>query len=322
MNTRSSNTHILCLGNVVVDVLAYPVDALPPKGGMTLVKDIRMALGGCASNTAVALAKMGTSVSLCAKVGQDPMGNFAVEELRRAGVDVAPVLRCPKTPTGATVVLVDSKAQRSFLHSVASNAELSPREVTPRLLKGFDFLHVGGYFLFPGLDGAPMGRLLKSAQQRGLVTVLDTAWDIHGRWMKALAPCLPHLDYFLPSEREVRHLVGRLSPRRAAEVFLRRGAGCVVIKMGEKGAYLRHKEGWELHQPARKTKAVDTTGAGDCFCAGFLKGLTLGFALPDCLKIACASGSLTVQVLGATSGIRSWEQVHQAASIAGPRKAG
>jgi len=318
MAVRFSNTRVLCLGNVVVDVLAYPVDALPPKGGMTLVEDIRMALGGCASNTAVALAKMGASVSLCAKVGRDPMGDFAVEGLRQAGVDAGPVLRCPKTPTGATVVLVDSKAQRSFLHSVASNAELSSREVTPRLLKGFDFLHVGGYFLFPGLDGVPMGRLLKSAKQFGLVTALDTAWDIHGRWMKALAPCLPHLDYFLPSEREVRHLVGPLSPRRAAEVFLRRGAGCVVIKMGEKGAYLRHREGWEIHQPATKTKAVDTTGAGDCFCAGFLKGLTLGFSLPDCLKTACASGSLAVETLGATTGIRSWRQVYQVANIARP----
>jgi sugar/nucleoside kinase (ribokinase family) len=230
------------------------------------------------------------------------------------------VFRCPKTPTGATVVLVDSKAQRSFLHSVASNAELSPREVTPRLLKGFDFLHVGGYFLFPGLEGVPMGRLLKSAKQYGLVTSLDTAWDIHGRWMKALAPCLPHLDYFLPSEREVRYLVGRMTPRRAAEVFLRRGVGCVVIKMGEKGAYLRHKEGWELHQPARQTKAVDTTGAGDCFCAGFLKGLTLERALPECLKIACASGSLAIQTLGATEEIHSWAQVHRASDIDRSRK--
>jgi sugar/nucleoside kinase (ribokinase family) len=276
---------------------------------MTLVKDIRMALGGCASNTAVALAKMGASVSLCAKVGRDPMGDFAVEGLRQAGVDVGPVFRCPKTPTGATVVLVDTKAQRSFLHSVASNAELSPREVTPRLLKGFDFLHVGGYFLFPGLDGVPMGRLLKSAKNHGLVTSLDTAWDIHGRWMKALAPCLPHLDYFLPSEREVRHLVGRMTPRRAAEIFLRRGVGCVVIKLGDKGAYLRHKEGWELHQPARQTKPVDTTGAGDCFCAGFLKGLILGRPMSECLSLGCSAGSLAVEALGATEGVCSWKQV-------------
>ncbi len=309
MKRRIANARVLCLGNVVVDLLATPVDALPPRGGMSLVREIRMALGGCASNTAVALAKMGTQVALCAKVGKDPMGDFAVENLRRHGVDTRFVSRCPKTPTGATMVLVDSRAQRSFLHSVASNAELSAREVDAGRWRGFGFLHVGGYFLFPGLDGAPMGRLLREAQRQGMTTSLDTAWDIEGRWMRALAPCLPYLDYVLPSEREARYLVGRVPPRKAAEALLRRGARCVVIKKGERGAYLRHRDGWEIQRPAFRAKAVDTTGAGDCFCAGFLKGLTLGKGPTECLALGCAAGSLAVRVLGATEGIPSWERV-------------
>jgi sugar/nucleoside kinase (ribokinase family) len=300
------------MGNVVVDVLVHPVDRLPPKGGLSLVQDIRLALGGCASNTAAALAKMGGAVALSAKVGRDSLGDFALSELEKAGVDITQVLRCPKTPTGSTAVLVDSKAQRSFLHSVAANAELTRSDVGPHLLEDFGYLHIGGYFLFPGLDGAPMGKLLREAQRKGLVTSLDTAWDIEGRWMKALAPCLPHLDYFLPSEREVRHLMGRMSLRSAAEKFLRLGARCVVIKLGEKGAYLRHSAGWETTHPARKVRAVDTTGAGDCFCAGFIKGMTERRSLPDCLSLGCAAGSLAVQVLGATEGIRSWSQVRRA----------
>lgn len=319
MKRSGGSRKVLCLGNVVVDLLVHPVDALPPRGGLSLVQGIRMALGGCASNTAVALARMGGDAALCAKLGTDPLGDLALRELRSAGVNTGPLRRTSKVPTGATMVLVDSRAQRSFLHSVAANAELTGKDVAPGLLDGFSYLHVGGYFLFPGLDGAPMGRLLRSAKRRGLVTSLDTAWDIEGRWMKALEPCLPYLDYFLPSEREVRHLLGRVSPRAAAKAFIERGVGCVVIKQGEKGATLTHREGWELHGPAPKARAVDTTGAGDCFCAGFLRGLSGGFSLPDCLALGNAAGSLAVRTLGATEGIRSWSQVAETAGI-GQRK--
>jgi sugar/nucleoside kinase (ribokinase family) len=313
-----SKPRILCLGNVVVDILVRPVDRLPPKGGLSLVSDLTTALGGCASNTAAALGRMGAAISLLARVGKDPLGDFAVGELRAAGVGISHVLLSPGHPTAATAVLIDSRAQRSFLHSVAANAELSASDVRPSRFRGFHHLHVGGYFLFPGLEGAPMGRVLKAARARGLSTSLDTAWDFEGRWMKALAPCLPHLDHFLPSEREVKALLGHARLRDAAGAFLRRGVGCVVIKRGEKGAYLRHRDGWEAYRPARKVRAVDTTGAGDCFCAGYLKGLTEGRPLTECLALGCAAGTLAVQALGATTGIRSWGQVRHLVRRASP----
>lgn len=300
------------MGNVVVDVLARPVDTLPPSGGLSLVRDIRLALGGCASNTAAALGRMGARVSLLARVGRDPLGDFAVNELKRAGVECSRVFRSLKTPTAATAVLIDSRAQRSFLHSVAANAELSPRDIDPSVFRSFSHLHVGGYFLFPGLDGAPMGRVLASARKRGLVTSLDTAWDFENRWMRALRPCLPHLDHFMPSEREVRSLLGHCRLRAAAAAFIRLGARCVVIKRGEKGAYLRHRTGWEITLPARKTRAVDTTGAGDCFCAGYVRGLIEQRPLSECLAFGCAAGTLAVQALGATAGVVSWKQVKAA----------
>jgi sugar/nucleoside kinase (ribokinase family) len=307
------NEKILCLGNVVVDVLARPVDKLPPSGGLSLVEDIRLALGGCASNTAAALGKMGARVSLLARVGKDPFGDFAVAELERAKVDCSRVSRSKRVPTAATAVLIDSHAQRSFLHSVAANAELSSRDIDPSVFRPFGHLHVGGYFLFPGLDGAPMGRVLSAAKRQGLSTSLDTAWDFENRWMKALKPCLSHLDHFLPSEKEVKSLLGHCRLREAAGAFLRMGVQCVVIKRGAKGAYLRHREGWEIHRPARKVPAVDTTGAGDCFCAGYVKGLTEKRPLPECLAYGCAAGSLAVQALGATAGIMSWRQVKSVA---------
>jgi sugar/nucleoside kinase (ribokinase family) len=305
----SSAYSILCLGNVLADILVKPVDRLPAKGGLMLVSDIRAALGGCASNTAAALGKMGARVAILGKVGRDAYGRYVVGELRKAGVDTRRVLTDATTPTSATLVLVDRKGQRSFLHSVAANAELVRREVVPSLFKGFRHLHVGGYFLFPGLDGAPMGGLLKKARRMGLVTTLDTAWDIEGRWMKALAPCLPHLDYFLPSELEVGKLLGHRDIRRAARTFTGMGVGCVIIKRGSKGAFLRHRDGREVSVPALRVRVADTTGAGDCFCAGFIKGLSLGWGLERCLGLACAAGACAVREVGATAGIHSFSQV-------------
>jgi sugar/nucleoside kinase (ribokinase family) len=304
-----SSFRVVCLGNVLVDVLVKPVEKLPPKGGLLSVKRVEMALGGCASNTAVALSRLGVSTSLWGKVGRDHFSDFALQQLRQAGVETSGMRRDPNVSTSATVVLVDSRARRSFLHSVAANDHIQRRDLDLSNLSTFSHLHIGGYFLFPKLDGKPMARILQAAKKRGLTTSLDTAWDLKGRWMKALKPCLPFLDYFMPSEREVKKLLGHQQTVKAAKAFLNLGARCVVIKRGEKGSAFFNREGLELHVPALKTKVVDTTGAGDCFCAGFIKGLSLGWNLKDCLRLGNGAGACAVSKLGATAGIESFGQV-------------
>jgi sugar/nucleoside kinase (ribokinase family) len=268
-----------------------------------------MALGGCASNTAVALSRLGVSTSLWGKLGQDPFSEFALRELKKAKVDVSRMRVDPKVSTSATVVLVDSQARRSFLHSVAANDHIHEKDVNISRLSVFSHLHVGGYFLFPRLDGPPMAKILRAAQERGLTTSLDTAWDLKDRWMKALKPCLPHLDFFMPSEREVKKLLGHTQAKKAARTFLGLGAQCVVLKLGEKGSYLLHRNGREYFVKAPKVKVVDTTGAGDCFCAGFIKGLSLRWSFREALKLGNAAGACAVSALGATTGINSFGQV-------------
>ncbi len=300
---------VVCLGNVLVDVLVKPVEKLPPKGGLLAVKQVEMALGGCASNTALALSRLGVPTSLWGKVGKDHFSEFAIKELKRGGVEVSGMQVDSKVSTSATVVLVDSKGRRSFLHSVAANDHIHRRDLDLSNLSTFSHLHIGGYFLFPRLDGAPMAGILRTAQKAGLTTSLDTAWDMKNRWMKALKPCLPYLDYFMPSEREVKKLLGHTQSRKAAATFLKLGARCVILKLGEKGSYLRHSNGREFLVPAFKTKVVDTTGAGFCFCAGFIKGLSLRLNLRDCLRMGNAAGACAVSKLGATAGIVSFGQV-------------
>jgi sugar/nucleoside kinase (ribokinase family) len=297
---------VVCLGNVLVDVLVKPVDRLPAPGGLLSVDHVEMALGGCASNTALGLSKLGVSTSLWGKVGTDRFSEFALDELKKGGVDIRGMKKDLKVSTSATVVLVDSKARRSFLHSVAANDHIHRSDIALSKFSSYSHLHIGGYFLFPKLDGAPMAAILKMARKKGLITSLDTAWDLKGRWMRALKPCLPHLDYFMPSEREVKMLLGYMDPVKAAKAFLKMGAKCVIIKQGEKGSFLKRQDGLEIQMPAHKTKVVDTTGAGDAFCAGFIKGLSLGWDLVRCMKLGNAAGAAAVSALGATRGIRSF----------------
>ena len=306
---NQNSFRVVCLGNVLVDVLVKPVNRLPPSGGLLPVSHVEMALGGCAANTAVGLSRLGVAASLWGKVGKDPFSEFAMGELRKAGVETSGMKSDPKVSTSATVVLVDSKARRSFLHSVAANDHILKHDLSLSRLRAFKHLHVGGYFLFPKLDGPPMARILKTARTIGLTTSLDTAWDLKGRWMRALKPCLPYLDYFMPSEREVKMLLGYANPVKAAKAFLEMGAKCVVIKQGEKGSFLKRRDGLEIQVPAFKAKVVDTTGAGDAFCAGFIKGLSLGWDPVRCLKLGNAAGSNAVGALGATAGIHSFQKV-------------
>jgi len=300
---------VVCLGNVLVDVLAKPVDRLPKPGSLLPVDRIELSMGGCASNTAIALSRLGVRTDLWGKLGRDDFGDYALRQLGREKVGVSGIRLDPKVATSATIVVVHSDAQRSFLHSMAANDEIGPGDIRFSAFRGISHLHVGGYFLFPALDGPRMARILQEARRRGLTTSLDTAWDLSGRWLKTLKPCLPHLDYFMPSEREVRMLLGHGHPARAARIFRKLGARNVVVKLGEKGSCMFAESGEEIRVPAFKTKVVDTTGAGDAFCAGFIKGLSLGLDGKGCLKLGNAAGAAAVTALGATAGVKSLAQI-------------
>src|SRR6185503_11565554 len=164
--SKKKSFRVLCLGNVLVDILVKPVNKLPPVGGLLPVEHVEMAMGGCASNTALALSRLGVATSLWGKLGQDFFSDFALKAFKRDGVETSGIARDKTAETSATVVLVNSKAQRSFLHSLAANDHIYKKELKLSSLSRFDHLHIGGYFLFPALDGKPMADILKLARRR------------------------------------------------------------------------------------------------------------------------------------------------------------
>ncbi len=296
---------IVCLGIMVADLVGGPLHALPKRGTLVLVDKMGLFPGGCAVNTATALVRLGLPASVIGKVGHDSLGDFMLDTLSERGVDVQGVRRDPETGTATTMVMLDPDGERRFIHYLGANANLVVGDVDFDLVEKSAILHIAGCFIMPGIDGEPTAGLLKRARSAGVTTFLDTAWDAQGRWMKLLAPVLPHLDYIVPSLAEARAITGFVEPADVAKALLDSGVGTVALKMGAAGCLVMTGDGRPRHFPAYQVNVVDATGAGDAFAAGFIAGVYLGWSIEQTARLANAVGALCVTGMGAQGGVSS-----------------
>ena len=297
---------VVCLGILVADLVGRPLRAVPDSGRLALVDDMGLYTGGCATNTATALARLGVPVEVVGKVGADPLGDFILRELGQRGIGSRGVLRDPSAGTSATMVMVEPDGERRFVHYIGANARLTLADVDLEMIAGASILHIGGSLVLPGIDGEPTALLLQQARAAGVVTFLDTVWDDTGRWMEVLEPCLPHVDYFVPSLAEAQALTGLDDPIAIASTLLDRGVGTVVLKMGTAGCLVvPQARGDLLRVPAFRVPVVDATGAGDAFVAGLIGGVWLGWSLGRSACLANAVGALCVTGAGASGNVSS-----------------
>jgi len=291
---------VLCSGNLVLDILVRPVDRLT-WGATTLVESIEQHLGGNGANTSYALAKLGIPTRVLGMVGEDPFGEFVMERLRSAGVDTGGVRRS-RAPTATTVVLVDGRGERLFLHHLGSSAEVWFDDFAGELGRGLSHYHLASPFGLPRLRPL-QPEMLRMARAAGLTTSIDTHWDSTGRWLEDLGPCLPHTDILFMNEDEARMLAGSSDTRAL-------GATTVVLKLSRRGCAVFAPEG-ETRCPAFEVPVVDTTGAGDCFVGGFLAAVERGASYADAARFANAVAALAIQKLGAVEGVVSYEETEQ-----------
>ncbi|MGA2642398.1 MAG: carbohydrate kinase family protein, partial [Spirochaetia bacterium] len=200
--------------------------------------------------------------------------------------------------------------ERTFLHCYGANGAFTDEDVDYEILKKSKIVFVGGFMLMPEFDGEACARVLKRAKALGKYTALDTAWDTKERWMDALRPSLAYIDLFIPSYEEAVMFCNKTEPEEIADFFLETGVQTIVIKLGEKGCFVKNETGQKYAVPAYKNiKTVDTTGAGDSFVAGFLTGLLKGMNLYECGKFANAVGAHCVMEVGASTGIKSYDEI-------------
>jgi sugar/nucleoside kinase (ribokinase family) len=290
----------ICLGILVADVVARPVDGLPEAGTLGLVSSMVLRGGGCALNTSSALVRLGLRAAAIGKVGDDAFGDFVVSLLRERGVDGTGVIRDPGASTSASVALVDSAGERTFLHHPGANDALRADEIGEAAFAG-RALHVAGALVLASLDGEPAAKILAEARRRGLHTSLDTVFDASGRWERVL-PALPHCDLVTPGRAEAEAISGEGDPERAARRLRELGAGTAAVTLGPDGCYVSADD-FEGRVPPVPVEAVDGTGAGDAFAAGFLYGRLAGWGTEACARFANAAGALATTAVGAFEGV-------------------
>ncbi|HVP19538.1 MAG TPA: carbohydrate kinase family protein [Spirochaetia bacterium] len=302
---------VLCVGQLAADILVRPVDVVDFGVDTRRVQGIDIKNGGDCLNVALGLRKLGSQVGFAGLVGDDQLGDFLAQVIADAGVDGRGLKRTKNARTCSCLVLINSKGGRAFFYYGGANDFFSLDDIDPSLLAEPAIVHVGGAFLLPRFDGEGAAGMFKEARRRGKSTSMDVTWDTTGRWMSVIEPCLPHLDYFMPSIAEAEKIAGTSDPVEIAARMQARGVGTVVIKLGEKGCYVKSGPEKGFSSRAFPTDVVDTTGAGDSFVAGFLTGVLKKWDMRECAAFACAVAAMNIRAVGATAGIPTLEEARR-----------
>jgi sugar/nucleoside kinase (ribokinase family) len=287
----------LCAGVHVLDVLVRPVEAIPEGQGGELVEEIRITAAGSAGGTALVLAKLGANVKSAGAIGTDPAGDMLVALLERDGVDTRLLVRRDDVQSSASVLPIRPSGERPAFHVVGANGSFGPDDLPADAIDAATHLHLGGPEFMGGEAAAP---LLARAREHGVVTSADILAPGEGL-LDWIAPALPELDYLLPNDDQVLALTGADDLEAGCRALLDRGVGCVAATCGADGVLMVDADGAE-RIPAFEVEAVDTTGCGDAFSAGFLRGLSLGRDRSAAARLGCAAAANVAQGLGTDYG--------------------
>ena len=288
----------IALGVHVLDVLVRPVESIPEGQGGQLVEEIRITAAGSAGGAALVLAKLGADVSSAGAIGTDPAGDMLLALLERDGVDTGLLVRREDVQTSASVLPIRPTGERPAFHVVGANATYGPDDAPFDEIAAADYLHIGGPEF---MGGEAAAKILRHARANGTITSADVLAPGDPGLLEWLADALPELDYLLPNDEQVLGFTGADDLEQGCRALVERGVGCVAATCGADGVVIVDGDGTE-RVPAFEIDVVDTTGCGDAFSAGFLRGLALGESRRDAAVLGCATAALVAQGLGTDHG--------------------
>ena len=320
---KNNRQLIVGIGSALVDILIREKDEFlkktgATKGGMVLVDketiDRALALssdkasivpGGSACNTVVGIGKLGGVARFVGKCGKGEVGNLIECDLKEQNVE--PELSRSESPTGRVLSIITPDAQRSMFTFLGASAETRPEDISERLFDNAAVAHIEGYLLFnPELIRAAM----TAAKSAGAKISLDLASFTVVEESKELLQQLvdSYVDVLIANEDEACAFTGHSDEQFAIEA-LSEQADIAVLKVGRRGSYISHNGSTIAIKPMGDGSALDTTGAGDMWAAGFLHGLVKGYSLEKCGQLGSACGYEVCQVLGANIPDEGWERI-------------
>lgn len=326
------NVGIAIAGNMIADSVKS-IRVFPQVGMLTNIESSKLAIGGCAPNTATDLAVIdGTlPVSVYGRVGDDENGNFMLSKLKSRGIDVSGVLISDKTPTSFCDVMSLPTSERTFFSFSGANAEFSPEDVDVAALSCKIF-HIGYILLLDRFDapdaeyGTVMARFLHSLQKQGIKTSIDAVSSTRTEdYAEKLRPAFAYADYVIINEIECCN-AWNLDPRlpdgtpneatirEAMEKTMACGVSEKVIVHLKEGGYCLDATGaftkvGSLKIPREEIRG--SVGAGDAFCAGCLYALYHGYSDPEMLQFASAAAACNLFAENSVDGMRSKKEIEK-----------
>lgn len=287
-------------GELNLDLLLYGLPTeLPPEREL-VASDMIITLGGSSTIVAHNLAILGNRVGFISRIGQDPMGQNALDRLAAGGVDVSRVRRSLDGTGSGMSVILHHGTWRNILTFLGTMSQLSFEDLDLDYLCSSRHFHLSSFFLHTSLRPRT-AELFKKLKAAGLTISMDTNDDPDDRW-EGLHELLPYVDVLLPNEREVLKISGKKDLERAV-ASLTDIVPLVVVKMGPEGAMAqRGKE--RFHSPALRVRAIDTVGAGDSFDAAFISQYIRGADIESCLAYGNIAGALSTTRPGGTEAFR------------------
>jgi len=285
---------VIALGVHVLDTLVRPVETIPEGQGGAVVDEIKMTAAGTAGGTALVLAKLGATARSAGAIGTDLMGDQLLALLQRDGVDTSLLVRRDGVQTSASVLPIRPDGSRPAFHVIGANGSYGADDAPWDDIAAATHLHLGGPE-FMGGDAA--AKILAFAREHGVVTSLDSLAPGDPGLLEWIAAALPHVDYLLPNDEQVLGWTGADDLAAGCRALLERGVGCVAATAGAEGALVVTADG-ATAVPAFPVEVVDTTGCGDAFSAGFLRGLALGRDPVGAAVLGCATAAQVAGGLG------------------------
>ena len=297
---------MLCFGLVMADVLVSGLKRLPRNWEEMVVGESSViAVGGGAANSARTFAKLGEPVDLLGRVGGDYFGTFVKNDTEACKVNCSALLLDREHTTGVALGLVHKDGNRCFVTVQGANAAMDKTDFERIDFDHYDFMHINGFFQFPGIEPDLKG-IIEEVHKRGGRVSLDTASsDPFGRWFTAVEPFIHCVDYLFLNKSQLLLMAGKETVDQGAEAMLEAGVKHVIVKLGQEGCLIYGPEA-PVHVPAMRIEAVDTTGAGDSFDAAYIAGLRRGWSQEQCARLANTVAGMNCCHLGSTAGVPDW----------------
>jgi ribokinase len=293
-----SRFDVVGFGALNVDKL-FKVNRIAAKEEESFITDFAETCGGSAANTVVGLAKLGCKVGFVGKVGSDREGKMLLEEFRKEGVDTKGVTVAKAGRSGTVMGFVDENGERALYVDPGVNNQVEFNERIKRYASQTRFLHLTS---FVGEKSFQTQRKLLETIPEDAKVSFDPGALYARKGLAALGSVVERTFVLMPNAGELELLTGIADYRKGAETMIEKGVKVVAVKLGSRGCYVT--DGKQSHSvEAFKVSVVDTTGAGDAFCAGFLYGLLKHKSLEECGRTGNFVASRCTTKMGARIGL-------------------